>query len=78
VNKARVLNATRHLEKAQRFLGVMGGVYLIHARKQSVPMTLSRHKWLQPRGRLVTGSFARSASRTASQNTSSNPTGDKS
>lgn len=65
VNRQRMLGATRHLEKTQRLFGFVGGVYLIHARKQSVPMTLALQQWLRPRGRLVTGAFAQTASRTA-------------
>ena len=67
VNRSRLLSSTRFLEKAQRVLGFAGGVYLIHARKQSIPMTLSRQKWLQPRGRLVHGAFAQHASRVAAR-----------
>ncbi len=73
VNRERMLNATRHIEKTQRLFGLLGGVYLIHARKQSVPMTLARQKWLKPRGRLVTGSFAQSASRVAARTRTDNP-----
>lgn len=65
VNRAGVLRKTRGLEKTQRFLGLAGGVYLIHARKQSIPMTMSRQQWLKPRGRLVTGAFAERSGRTA-------------
>ncbi|OED38403.1 hypothetical protein AB833_19680 [Chromatiales bacterium (ex Bugula neritina AB1)] len=67
VNRQRILSATRYVEKTQKLLGFLGGVYLIHARKQSVPMTLSRQQWLRPRGRLVTGAFAQTASRSASE-----------
>lgn len=66
VNRARLLNVTRHVEKTQRLFGFAGGVYLIHARKQSMPMTLSR-QWLKPRGRLVHGAFAQHASRVAAR-----------
>lgn len=65
VNRPGVLRRTRHIEKTQRFLGFAGGVYLLHARKQSVPMTLSRQQWLKPRGRLVTGAFAQRSGRAA-------------
>jgi len=65
LNRARVLRKTRLVEKTQRFLGFTGGVYLIHARKQTIPMTLSRQQWLKSRGRLVTGAFAQRSGRTA-------------
>ena len=67
VNRPRLLSSTRFVEKTQRFLGFAGGVYLIHARKQSIPMSLSRQQWLQPRGRLVHGAFAQHASRVAAR-----------
>ena len=70
VNRPGVLKRTRYLEYTQRFLGFVGGVYLIHARKQSMPMTLSRQNWMRTRGRLVTGAFARRATRTAAVNRS--------
>lgn len=66
VNRTRMLNSTRHIEKAQKFLGFAGGIYLIHARKQTVPGTMAR-QWLKPRGRLVHGAFARHASRVAAR-----------
>jgi len=65
INRPSVLRRTRYVEKTQRVLGFAGGVYLIHARKQSVPMTMSRQQWLKPRGRLVTGAFAQRSGRTA-------------
>lgn len=67
VNRSRLLSGTRHIEKAQKLLGFAGGVYLIHARKQSIPMTMSRQQWLKPRGRLVHGAFSQHASRVAAR-----------
>lgn len=64
-NRPGLLRKTRSFEKTQRFLGFAGGVYLIHARKQTLPMTLARQQWLKPRGRLVTGAFAQRSGRTA-------------
>ncbi len=72
VNRVGLLRKTRHLEKMQKLLGFAGGVYLIHARKQSIPMTLSRQQWLKPRGRLVTGAFAQRSGRTAANRDSDN------
>ena len=66
VNRSRLLASTRVVEKAQKLLGFAGGIYLIHARKQSVPVTLAR-QWLQPRDRLVHGAFAQHASRVAAR-----------
>ena len=65
IDRPGFLRRTRYLEHTQRFLGFVGGVYLIHARKQSIPMTLSRQTWMRPQGRLVTGAFARRSTRTA-------------
>lgn len=67
VNRSGLLQATRHLEKTQKVFGFAGGIYLIHARKQSIPMTLTRHQWLKPRGRLVHGAFSQHASRVAAR-----------
>lgn len=65
VNRPGFLNKTRHIEKTQKLLGFAGGVYLIHARKQSIPMTVSRQQWLKPRGQLVNGAFAQRARQNA-------------
>ena len=65
LNRPGLLRKTKVLEKAQRFFGFAGGVYLIHARKQTIPMTMARQQWLKPRGRLVTGAFAQRSGRTA-------------
>lgn len=68
VNHSRLLTGTRYLEKVQKLFGLAGGVYLIHARKQSSPMTMSRHQWLKkPRGRLVHGAFSQHAGRVAAR-----------
>lgn len=66
VARKRLLSSMRFIEKTQRYFGFAGGVYIIHARKQSIPMTLSRQQWL-PRGRLVHGAFAQHASRVAAR-----------
>jgi len=65
VDRPSILRRTRYIEHVQRFLGFVGGVYLIHARKQSIPMTLTRQTWMQPQGRLVTGAFAQRSTRSA-------------
>lgn len=76
VNRARFLQKTRYVEKTQRLLGFMGGIYLIHARKQTMPVTLSR-QWLKPRGRLVSGAFAQHAGRVAARVSHDNRDKDK-
>jgi len=65
LNKPKLLSRTRLMEKTQRVFGMAGGVYLIHARKQTIPMTMSRQQWLKPRGRLVTGAFVQASQRNA-------------
>lgn len=65
LNRPGLLRKTRGLERTQRLLGLAGGVYLIHARKQTIPMTLARQQWLKPRGRLVTGAFAQRSRQSA-------------
>lgn len=79
IDRPGFLRRTQYLEHTQRFLGFVGGVYLIHARKQSMPMTLSRQNWMTPRGRLVTGAFAQRSTRSAvsrSSNRSANKNDD--
>jgi len=77
IDRPGFLRRTRYLEYTQRFLGFVGGVYLIHARKQSIPMTLSRQNWMSPRGRLVTGAFAQRSTRAAVNRSTSSHEADR-
>ena len=55
----RLLARLQSIEKAQRYIGAMGGLYLLHARKQTLPLSMSRRHWLRQRSGIAVGSFAR-------------------
>jgi len=59
LQSAKVLGRLRLLEKNQRWLSLLGGVYLLHARKQTLPITPAKRVWLPQRGRIQVGSFVR-------------------
>ncbi|MCB1756534.1 MAG: methyltransferase domain-containing protein [Gammaproteobacteria bacterium] len=52
-----LLQKTRFVEKARPMLGKLGGVYIIHARKQSIPMMLVRSKWRRKTAGIAVGSL---------------------
>lgn len=59
INSERVLRRLARLEYLQRFIGGVGGVYIMRARKQTLPMTLVRN-WGRSRKSLASASsFAR-------------------
>jgi len=49
INSERVLRRLRGLERLQPWLGGLGGIYIVQARKQTIPMTLSRRQWRRSR-----------------------------
>ena len=57
-NSERLLRRLAGLERTQKFMGGVGGVYFMRARKQTMPMTLVR-QWGRSRKPLAAGSFAR-------------------
>ena len=59
INSQRVLNRLDKLENLQRWLSGVGGVYVMRARKQTVPMTMVRQWAGRSRKSLAAGSFAR-------------------
>jgi len=59
INSQRVQNRLRPLEKFRPWLGAVGGVYVLHARKQTFPMTLARRQWRPKRNGITVGSFAK-------------------
>lgn len=59
INSARLLARFQRLERLQPWLGAFGGLYVLKARKQTVPMTLARRHWRPTRARIAVGSFAR-------------------
>lgn len=59
LQSAKVLAKMRMLEKTQRWLGLLGGLYMLHARKQTLPLTPAKRVWLPQRSRIQVGSFVR-------------------
>lgn len=59
VNSERVLRRLAKLESLHRWLSGIGGVYVMRARKQTVPMTMVRQWAGRTRKSLAAGSFAR-------------------
>lgn len=64
VNSERVLRRLSKLESLHRWLGGIGGVYVMRARKQTLPMTMVRN-WGRQRRVLNAGSLARSGDQSA-------------
>jgi SAM-dependent methyltransferase len=58
VNSHRMLWRLRRLEQLQKKFGKLGGLYILQARKQTVPMSLQRNVWLPKRAALGVRSLA--------------------
>lgn len=63
INSQRLLARLRPLERLRPWLGILGGLYVIKARKQTLPLTLARRQWRRQSNRISVGSFARSGNR---------------
>ncbi|MBX2883663.1 MAG: class I SAM-dependent methyltransferase [Granulosicoccus sp.] len=63
INSQALLRRMARLESLQRYIGGIGGIYVMRARKQTIPMTLVR-QWGRSRSRLASGSFARTGEQT--------------
>lgn len=59
LQSAKILERLKLLEKNQRWLGLLGGLYLLHVRKQTLPVTPAKRAWLPQRQRIRVGSFVR-------------------
>ncbi len=60
INSKRLLRRTRHLERVEPWLGGLGGLYVLLARKQTLPLTPSKRQWRrQQRPNVSVSSFAR-------------------
>lgn len=59
LQSAKILERMKLLEKNQRWLGLLGGLYLLHVRKQTLPMTPAKRIWLPQRQHIRVGSFVR-------------------
>ena len=61
INSERVLRRLAGLERLERWLGGVGGLYVVAARKQTLPMTLARRPWRTRRaGIAAAGGWPRS------------------
>ncbi len=60
IRSPRILKRLQVMEKNQRWLSFFGAVYLLHAKKQTVPLIPAKRLWLPHRGGgLKAGSLAR-------------------
>lgn len=69
LQSAKILDRTKILEKNQRWLGLLGGLYLLHVRKQTLPMTPSKRAWLPQRQRIQVGSLVRAREQSVGRTT---------
>ena len=67
VNRGWLLQKTRRLERLQPWIGGIGGLYIIHARKETIPVTPAKHSWHRQRAGLRVGGFARTANQQVSK-----------
>ncbi len=66
INARSILHKSGVVEKAQPWIGFLGGVYVLHARKQTIPMSAVRNKWHRPLKGVAVGSLVHRASRQSS------------
>ncbi len=67
INSERVLRSLQRMEGLQRWLGGLGGLYIMRARKQTVPMTMMR-QWGRGRSAgIAASSFARTGDKTSAR-----------
>lgn len=65
-NSDRVLRGLVKLEGLQRWVGGIGGLYIMRARKQTLPMTMMR-QWRGGRSTIAASSFARTGEKTSAR-----------
>ena len=61
INSERLLRRLRGLERLQPWVGGLGGIYILRARKQTIPMTLSRRHWRRQRSSMSVGTVTSTA-----------------
>jgi len=61
INSERLLSRLKGVEKLQPWIGGLGGVYIVQARKQTIPMTLSRRQWRRQRNSMSVGTITNAA-----------------
>lgn len=62
IDNERVLRRLQRVERWSPLVGALGALYIIQARKQTVPMNLIRRPWLRPRTGVRVGTAAGSFS----------------
>jgi len=72
-NSPRLLSRLRRLERLQPWLGGVGGLYVLRAHKQTLPLTLSRRHWRPQRTGIAVGSFARTGTEQARRDAADSP-----
>lgn len=60
INSERLLRRLGGLERFEPWIGGVGGLYVVTARKQTVPMTLARRPWRARRAGIAAAGLARS------------------
>lgn len=66
INSERVLRRLGKMDLMERWLGGLGGLYIMRARKQTLPMTMMR-QWRRARTGMSAASFARTGEKTAAR-----------
>jgi len=61
INSERLLRRFKKLERLQPWIGGLGGVYIVQARKQTIPMTLTRRQWRRQRSGMTVGTVTSAA-----------------
>lgn len=66
INSERVLRRLSKMEGLQRWMSGVGGLYVMRARKQSLPMTMAR-QWRRQRTGIAAASFARTGEKASAR-----------
>ena len=61
INSERLLRRLKGLERLQPWFGGLGGIYIVQARKQTIPMTLSRRQWRRQRSSMAVSTVINAA-----------------
>jgi len=66
INSERLLRRLGKLDKLERWLSPVGGLYIMRARKQTIPMSMMR-QWGRQRSRLTAGGLARAGDKSSAR-----------
>lgn len=58
LNSVKIQSKLARIEKLQPWIGSIGGIYVLHARKQTVPMSLARRQKRRQRNAISVGGLA--------------------